>query len=87
MCPQCHRVFSREVEEKEEIAENFTPVADGPAMYLPLAPIDRSTKYQMERVTYRYHYKCKHCGHEWTETRTEEITPNPQEKLGEAGKI
>ena len=74
VCPKCHRIFSREVEEKEVLEENFVRAPERPSMSEDESiPASFSRPSVGERVvTYRYHYRCKHCGHEWTDVKEEE---------------
>jgi hypothetical protein len=74
LCPQCHRPFEKELEEKEYVNREFVTVPGEPSA---LRGATRPTAWQpyyvrKELSRYRYHYKCKHCGHEWTETKIEE---------------
>jgi peptide subunit release factor 1 (eRF1) len=73
LCPQCHRLFTREVEEKELVNHDFAMVQEEPAALMEAA---RGTAWEpllvrKEIARYRYIYRCKHCGHEWTEVKTE----------------
>ena len=76
MCPKCHRLFSREVEEKEIVDERVYNTSQAPEFAgggnLQDPNITSGMSVPKDLVTYKYHYKCKHCGHEWTDTKEEE---------------
>jgi hypothetical protein len=40
-----------------------------------LAP-EEKVQATFERKEFQYSYRCKHCGHQWTEKRTEENQPS-----------
>jgi len=68
LCPRCHRPFSKEF-EKNEIAvegyhegEQFTGTRS--KIKTPI-PVDRGKQI----VNFKYYYKCKHCGFEWSEIK------------------
>ncbi len=77
MCPQCHRLFTRDIEEKEIVDEETIyrqedpPVIAGPSEDA-VVPIPEP-QIPEELVTYRYRYKCKHCGNEWTDIKKETL--------------
>jgi len=70
LCPNCHRPFSKEVEKKEIVKDSvhegnqFT----GTRTKFPV-PLDLGK----EIVDFKYYYKCKHCGYEWTEIKQVEF--------------
>ena len=72
-CPQCHRLFTKELEEKEFVNHEFSVVQGEPAALEGATKANAWQPYfvRKEFSRYRYHYKCKHCGHEWTELKTE----------------
>jgi hypothetical protein len=86
-CPQCGRRFElritrKELEGDEENVSNV-PRADLSAMgNITSKPPTRMTRTLMEEGVpilvydqeFRYSYKCKHCGHEWSEVTPTEVT-------------
>ena len=71
VCPVCHRFFSREVEGAEFVSRELADVPVEPGLG-PRSGSWTPTFARREYVRYRYRYKCKHCGHEWSEIKTEE---------------
>jgi len=73
MCPRCHRLFTRELEKKEFVNHDFAMVQGEPSALEGAIKANASRPYYVRKEfsRYRYHYRCKHCGHEWTELRTE----------------
>ena len=73
LCPQCHRPFTKELEQKEFVNHDFATVPGEPSALLGATKANAWQPYfvRKEFSRYRYHYKCKHCGHEWTELKTE----------------
>jgi DNA-directed RNA polymerase subunit RPC12/RpoP len=81
ICPACGRRFhirlvSRElVDEKRETAETkqvtMIPTSGGNSM-TSMHPItvEENVPITLDVEEFQYSYKCKHCGHEWFETRT-----------------
>ena len=74
MCPQCHRLFTRELEDKEFIGHE---VVDVPGEPIGLKGATRPGTWEPYFVRkdisrYKYHYKCGHCGYAWTEVKVEE---------------
>ena len=77
MCPKCHRIFTREVEQKEVIDEQLISAPPDPPFVMGggnlqdpnLAP---GPSVPTEEITIKYHFKCKHCGYEWTDVKTED---------------
>jgi hypothetical protein len=74
ICPQCHRLFTKELEDKEFVGHDFV---EGPGEPVGLSGATRPGTWEpyfvrKEISRYRYRYKCKHCGHEWTEIKIEE---------------
>jgi predicted RNA-binding Zn-ribbon protein involved in translation (DUF1610 family) len=82
-CPQCGKRFhirlvsKKEVSSHEETIEEthywargtFSPTGThsaGPAV------LEESIPHTIEIEDFQYSYKCKHCGHEWTESHVEE---------------
>lgn len=86
-CPGCGRRFhivlveKKEVEEHEEIQgpAPLRPVHAGVGQRLEaLVPVEASMELReatpnvFSMKEFQYRYKCKHCGHEWTEIRLKE---------------
>jgi DNA-directed RNA polymerase subunit RPC12/RpoP len=74
LCPQCHRLFTKEVEEKELVSREIAEVPGEPVSLKGETRLSTWEPYfvRKEITRYRYHYKCRHCGHEWAELKTEE---------------
>ena len=36
--------------------------------------VEQDVPVEVDRETFEYQYKCKHCGHQWAENRTEQET-------------
>jgi hypothetical protein len=86
-CPNCHALFRVVTEEKEliedEKAEDVKEGIKGEAEEVleVLNPLGAFTRHvpgsfgkeeAVDDLTYEYRFKCKHCGHEWTELRERE---------------
>jgi transposase-like protein len=83
-CPACGRRFhiklvsKKLVGERKEVAEikqamvNPTPM--GYSKTMPAIPliVEENIPITIDVEDFQYSYRCKHCGHEWSETRTEE---------------
>jgi hypothetical protein len=74
ICPQCHRLFTKELEDKELVGRD---IVEEPGEPVSLEGATRPGTWEpyfvrKEISRYRYRYKCKHCGHEWTEIKIEE---------------
>jgi len=66
-------LFTKELEDKEFVNRDFAMVPEEPS---GLKGATKANAWQplfvkKEFSRFRYHYKCKHCGHEWTEVKTE----------------
>lgn len=63
LCPKCHRPFTKQMErsEAEDVGVGEPPSYTGPRNQPIL--VDKTD------VEYNRYYKCRHCGHEWVETR------------------
>lgn len=83
-CPNCHKFFTIEKEgseivddEKAEglhstLKDDLKDVEDFAKHPLNMHPMPEETEDEVEDVTTEYKYKCKHCGHEWSEFKTKE---------------
>ena len=81
-CPGCGRRFHIKLEKKTRISEDREKIPR--ASYGPTAVVapEMGVRYSIlvhdERPIildideFQYTYKCKHCGHEWTEHHQEE---------------
>jgi len=83
ICPACGRRFhikltSRKlIGERKEVEEiKRTTLSPSPQGYSMgrMSPIvvEDTIPITIEVEDFQYSYKCKHCGHEWSEMRTEE---------------
>jgi rubredoxin len=74
MCPECHRLFTKELEDKQFIGHEVVEVPEEPASLKGSTRLSTWEPIFVKKdiSRYRYRYKCKHCGHEWTEIKTEE---------------
>ena len=82
-CPQCGRRFhvilvgKTIVDKREETTIVKTAISTMPAgsarggMGVPLV-VEEDVPTTINVEDFQYSYKCKHCGHEWSETRTEQ---------------
>jgi hypothetical protein len=41
---------------------------------------EEKVQVTIERNEFQYRYRCKHCGHQWAEKRTEETKPSIDER-------
>ena len=72
-CPYCHKFFAAEQISKDEVDSNISrnPLAPEEAARIATRytryydPGLGHTRYQ-DVITYQKHYRCKHCGKEWT---------------------
>ena len=83
-CPQCHSLFRVVTEDKklieDEKAEGFAEsagekVEDALEGLIPMSrrvPGSLGEDVDVEDLTYEYRFKCKRCGHEWTELEEKE---------------
>lgn len=86
-CPNCGRRFEIRLEGKKLIKEEqvktvLTPSEQaartefmaGPASINSAAPltVQTGTPIYVDVESFSYTYRCKHCGHEWSEVRQEE---------------
>jgi uncharacterized Zn finger protein (UPF0148 family) len=84
-CPNCHTLFRVVTVEKElvqdEKAEDIKDTrgekAEEALEFLnpfTVAPVagSKGRDVGVDDLTYEYHYRCKHCGYEWTELKEKE---------------
>jgi DNA-directed RNA polymerase subunit RPC12/RpoP len=74
-CPQCQSKGAAEVLEYE-LVDSRNYVDSAAAQKLPRKFRRRVKPIRVEEKKYQVDYKCKHCGHEWTDFATdkEEVT-------------
>ena len=79
-CPGCGRRFHIKLVEKDELS-SYDTGSKGPilgrvrtrgAVARGVANMEEGGTLIFDTEEFAYHYKCKHCGHEWTETRLED---------------
>jgi len=74
LCPNCHRPFTKEITKREPVKawehepEHFDGEEFCRTQTCP-STIDRAK----EVVEFMHYCSCKHCRHEWTETKTVEF--------------
>ena len=93
-CPSCGRRFeirlvSREEVNSESHVEELPASVMGPRV-VTAAPIPRAVLVQEEKPSmvdveeFQYTYKCRHCGHVWSEIRTQdEVADAPEGYTGD----
>ena len=85
-CPNCGRRFEIHLVSKQMVDAANEPVAAGetpgsaayggvsggsqPGSFVDLGMLDRPIMVDIKEFTYAY--RCSHCGHTWTEFKTEE---------------
>lgn len=87
ICPACGRRFhiklvSKKLVDERRDVEKITqgmvsPMlmgAGGAGFMMPIAPIvvEENVPVTIDIEDFKYAYKCKHCGHTWSESREEE---------------
>ena len=88
-CPACGRRFEIRVAKKEEVSESHwsgridSDTDEVEESTLSLTPLvlsqEESKPAIVEEKDFNYTYKCKHCGHQWTEIHEETHTePAPE---------
>jgi hypothetical protein len=84
-CPHCHKLFSVEKKQREIISETLIPRGRNGQNKEPIVGnytgaavigdtiVRPSMLPQLSEnvVVYKVHLRCKHCGHQWTETKEE----------------
>ncbi len=84
-CPNCHHLFSVVTEEsaqliddekaediKESVPEKIEEGLDNLVPFSRRVPGSFGRETEVDDLTYEYKFKCKNCGHEWTELREKE---------------
>ena len=82
-CPQCGRRFHiilvdkklAQVLDKETVHSPPRMVKMAPLA--PVWPVGEGEPVTIDTEQFQWTYKCKHCGHEWSEARTEEHVEKP----------
>jgi C4-type Zn-finger protein len=83
-CPSCGRRFEIRLVEKKEISsedileDDKRPTPTGrfvTGSYTPMPiTLQDDVPVMVDVKDFRYTYRCKHCGHQWSEVRTKEDT-------------
>jgi DNA-directed RNA polymerase subunit RPC12/RpoP len=82
-CPQCGRRFRIILVEKKvvKIVDKETvptpPRRPKGALLTIVWPVEEGEPVTIDTQEIQYSYKCKHCGHEWSERRTERHVEKP----------
>ena len=80
-CPSCGRRFEIRLVKKESLGEEDVAGTErraagryiSPQFILPApVPLTEDEPVVVDIEEFRYTYKCKHCGHEWTEAHETE---------------
>jgi DNA-directed RNA polymerase subunit RPC12/RpoP len=83
-CPACGRRFEirlvsrqlqtadREHKEVKEISYIPNQMVAGALGNIPPIVVEQSVPVTIESDEFQYSYKCKHCGHQWTEQHLEQ---------------
>ena len=79
-CPGCGRRFHIKLERKELISVDREPIPGmthtirelGTDVFTLPVVVHDERPVVLDIEEFQYHYKCKHCGHEWTEHHREE---------------
>ena len=81
-CPACGRRFEirlvgkNPVNKEKDVYQTTRathPNVKPPAPFqrpMPFVELEEKVRVTFERKGFQYAYKCKHCGHEWSETHT-----------------
>ena len=79
-CPACGKRFHIRLvgkklvgdrEERSVVTEEMAPMAEYGLMSSPLL-VEENVPITVDVEDFQYTYKCKHCGHVWTEMHEEE---------------
>jgi hypothetical protein len=84
-CPVCGRKFqirlvSKKLVGNEVVKETLTPseaavnssLIPEPSIYFESTILEEGQPIIVDTEEFQYSYKCKHCGHEWSEKHEEE---------------
>jgi len=91
-CPACGRRFEirivRKGTRKDDTYGSEMPRSDTGTMearaLVPLLLDESNQPVAVEEKEFSYKYVCKHCGHQWTETREETgVEPAPEGYTGD----
>jgi DNA-directed RNA polymerase subunit M/transcription elongation factor TFIIS len=91
-CPACGRRFEIRVVKKDTLKDDLhgseIPRSDNATMEVEsLVPVllgESNEPVTVEEKEFSYSYICKHCGHQWTETREKvEVEPAPEGYAGD----
>lgn len=76
-CPNCGKRFEirvtgkRLLDDKKETQERPLPYMPS-SMNLNYAEVAENVPLIVDTKEFQYAYKCKHCGHQWSEVRTQQ---------------
>ena len=91
-CPACGRRFEIRIVRKgtrnDDTYVSEIPRSDSATMEAralePLLLEESNEPVTIEEKEFSYKYVCKHCGHQWTETREEfDVEPTPEGYTGD----
>jgi DNA-directed RNA polymerase subunit RPC12/RpoP len=77
-CPNCGRRFTIKLMSKklERVDRQQEELQQGVAEQVPVQSVpiilEQNVPISVDIEEFRYVYKCKHCGHQWSEERVEE---------------
>ena len=66
LCPKCHRPFTKQIVKREALSEHAHEAGHFAGTRSRPFQVDTSK----EVVEMMHFCRCRHCGHEWTETKT-----------------
>jgi hypothetical protein len=81
-CPGCGKRFhiklvsKKLIDDRREVTEvkrgmmSPMPIAYGGSMSMMPLVVEENVPITVETEEFQFTYKCKHCGHQWTENRT-----------------
>lgn len=74
-CPYCHKFLAAELISKQEIdtAEVLKEKDIFYRMGIPIETGERITDNPEAFLTYKFAYKCRQCGKEWSKLKVEEV--------------
>ena len=82
-CPHCGRRFHVVLVDKKLVKVVHKETVRTPPRMLKTAPLGRvwpigeGEPVTIDTQIIQYSYRCKHCGHEWSEERTEKHVEKP----------
>jgi len=92
-CPACGRRFEVRLVKKEQKGEDSGGLKDfrrvdpsGGSVPVPVNPVilEENVTALVDKEEFDYTYRCKHCGHQWTEAHDkEEVLKAPSDYSGD----